>query len=56
MIFDPSDYDNPHYETEANLAHADGVSNDCLAGKCANCLNDECACPNCGHPGGEQAA
>jgi hypothetical protein len=51
MTFDPNDYTNPHYEAEANLAHAEGVSTDCLGGQCGNCWDDECACPCCGHPG-----
>lgn len=33
------------------------ISVRCLAEDCANCWNDDCACPYCGHPGaGKQAA
>lgn len=27
------------------------VSPECAAGACANCWDDECGCPFCGHPG-----
>lgn len=43
-------------EAEATRAHSEGVSNECLAGRCANCWNDECACPYCGHPDGGKRA
>lgn len=49
--FDPADPANPHYVAEANLAHAEGVSNSCLQGRCADCWNDDCACQLCGHLG-----
>lgn len=47
--FDPNDLTNPHYEAEASLAHSEGVSNECLAGRCGNCWDDDCACAACGH-------
>jgi hypothetical protein len=33
------------------IAAAAPVSDECAAGRCANCWDDACGCDQCGHPG-----
>ena len=55
LLAKPESGNRAHDQRKPNLANtaADrrNVTDECAAGRCGNCWDDDCACPACGHPG-----